>query len=340
MNRILLISLLFLTTGSFGQQQFVFTNFLLNEYYYNPAVAGSKDVHFANVGFRNQWAGFEGAPLTMYANFYGSYKNQMRHGYGASIVADRSGLVQNTGFYLNYAYHLKVSDKFKLGFGIKPGYLQYNVKLYDAQLADPGDDILTGNVLSVNAFDFNAGLNFYSKEFFVMLSMRNLFTDVFKFTSFNAGLARHFTLISGYKWLVNKKKQPEKDEEGNVIKRKKDIELMPAVMLNYVNPVQPQVSVMLKATYDKKYWAGLTLRTQDAIGVALGLKIKNRWEIGYAFDYSLGKIKDYNFGSHEIMLTFQTTSKKPSLEEQDEELNNSIFDENKKKKRRKINNEH
>lgn len=334
MKKLLLILFVLSAGFSKAQQQFVFTNFMMNDYYFNPAIAGSKDVHYANVGFRNQWAGFEGAPLTMYANFYGSAKNEMKHGYGASIVADRSGLVQNTGFYLNYAYHIKVSEKFKLGLGIKPGYMQYNVKLYDAQLADPGDVILTGNVLSINAFDFNAGLNFYSKEFFLMLSMRNLFTDVFNFTSFNAGLARHYTLISGYKWLVNKKKQPEKDEEGNVIKRKKDFELMPAVMVNYVNPVEPQVSVMLKATIDQKYWAGLTFRSQDAIGVSLGLKIKNRWDIGYAFDYSLGKIKDYNFGSHEIVLTFQTTSKKPTLEEQDEELNNSIFDDNKKKNKK------
>ena len=335
MKKFLLIATLIVSSNaSIAQQQFVFSNFMLNDYYYNPAVAGSKDVHYANIGFRNQWAGFEGAPLTMYANFYGSANNKMKHGYGASIISDRSGLVQNTGFFLNYAYHIRLNDKFKLGLGIKPGYMQYNIKLYDAQLADPGDAVLTGNILSTSALDMNSGLHFYSKEFFLMLSARHLFGEAIKFTGFNAGLSKHYTMITGYKWLVNKKKKPLVDEEGNVIKRKKDFELMPVLMLNYVEPVTPQGSVMLKATFDQKYWVGLTYRSQDAVGVNLGLKIKNRWELGYAFDYSLGDIKSYQYGSHELMLSFQTTSKKPSIDDMDEEINNGIFDDNKKKNKK------
>src|SRR5690606_35628012 len=114
----------------------------------------------------------------------------------------------------------------------------------------------------------------------------------------------------------------------------KDFVLTPVVMLNYVSPITPQGSIMLKATYDHKYWAGLSYRTQDALGISLGLVIKNRFHIGYSFDYTLGEIQGYNYGSHEIMLSFQTTSKKPTLDEQDEELNNSIFDENKNKKKK------
>ena len=64
----------------------------------------------------------------------------------------------------------------------------------------------------------------------------------------------------------------------------------------------------------------MTYRTQDAIGLALGLTIKKRFNLGYAFDYSLGDIKSYNHGSHEVMLTFKVTNKKPSIEEQDEEI--------------------
>lgn len=167
-----------------------------------------------------------------------------------------------------------------------------------------------------------------------MASMRNILGNAVKFTAFNDGLSRYYTGIIGYNWLVNAKKKPDTDEEGNVIKRKKDFELSPVVMVNYVSPVRPQASIMLKATYDKRYWLGFTYRTDDALGVALGLTLKNRFNLGYAFDYSLGDIKAYNSGSHEIMLTFQVTSKKPSIEEQDEDLNNSIFDDNKKKKKK------
>jgi len=85
--------------------------------------------------------------------------------------------------------------------------------------------------------------------------------------------------------------------------------------------------MMVKATYDSKYWAGLTYRTGDAAGVVLGYKIKDRLTIGYGFDYSLGKIRQYQSGSHELVISFFTTPNKPTLDEEDEELNNSIMDD-------------
>lgn len=360
MKNLLIISSLFLFAyNSSAQQQYVFTNFMMNDYYYNPAVAGSKNVHFANVGFRAQWAGFNEAPRSIYANFYGSANNKMKHGYGISIMNDRSGLVSNTGILLNYAYHVKLSDKFKLGLGIKPGYQQYNIKLYDAKLADDVDVILNGNVLSTGAFDMQSGLHLYSDKLFVMLSMRHMFGKAIKFTGFNDGLAKHYTAIAGYKWIVNKKKPVTTTggEEGvktdstanpnNVDldpkKPKKDFELMPVIMLNYVSPITPQGSIMIRATYDHKYWAGVSYRSQSAtdfnfgtasLGLSLGVVIKKRFHLGYAFDYTMGNLQSYNSGSHEFMLSFQTTSKKKTLDEEDEELNNSIFDENKSKKKK------
>jgi len=332
MKKLILISLLLmLASSSDAQQQRVFTNFLMNDYYYNPAIAGSKDVHLANLGYRNQWTGFNEAPKTIYANYYGSFRNQMKHGYGVSFHNNRSGLLSNTSFLVNYAYHVKLNDKLKLGMGIKTGFFQYNIKLYDAQVADAGDNILTGTVLSAGALDLSSGLNLYSDKFFVMLSMNHMLGGAIKFTDFNDGLSKHYSLIGGYKWHVNKPKKPVDGESKEVTKKKK-IELMPVMMLNYVAPIEPQASFMVKLTYDEKYWMGIVVRTQDAVGLTAGLKIKKRLNIGYAFDYSLGDIKSYNLGSHEIMLSFQTTSKKPTLDELDDDINNGIFEDNKKKK--------
>ncbi|MBL4703895.1 MAG: type IX secretion system membrane protein PorP/SprF [Flavobacteriales bacterium] len=300
---------------SFGQQQYVFTNYMLNDYYYNPAIAGSRNVHMANLTYRSQWTGFDEAPVSLMGNFYGSIRNEGKHGYGVSILSDKTGLTQNTGVYLNYAYHLKLSETLKLGFGIKPGYMQYRVRLYDAQLADQGDDVLTGNVLSANAIDLSSGFHLYSEKFFLMIAMQHLLGDAITFTSYNQSLSKHFTMVGGYNFSLDKKK----------------LEFQPSLMLRYVNPVPAQVSIMFKTTYDKKYWLGLSYRSQDAIGLALGLKVKDRLNIGYAFDYSLGGIQAYQSGSHEIMISFITTSNKPTLDDEDEELNNSILKGNKKK---------
>ncbi|MBK9191575.1 MAG: type IX secretion system membrane protein PorP/SprF [Crocinitomicaceae bacterium] len=103
-------------------------------------------------------------------------------------------------------------------------------------------------------------------------------------------------------------------------------------MMQLVNPAPAQLSAMFKVTYQKKYWGGLIMRTQDAVGVVAGINLWNRLNIGYAFDYSLGEVRAFNSGSHELMISFITTKNKPSLDQEDEDLNNGIFEENNKKK--------
>lgn len=310
-----IIFIVSLCTFANAQQQGVYSNFLMNDYYYNPAIAGSKDVHMANLSYRNQWVGFEDAPVNMNANFYGSVRNKGKAGYGASIVSEKSGLVNNTGIYLNYAQHFKLSKKLKLGFGIQPGYIQYRVKLYDAVLADQGDEVLTGSVYSANAIDVNAGFHLYSNKFFLMGSLQHLLTRQIQFTSYNSNLAFHYNAIVGYTFEFPKKK----------------FDLQPSFMIKYTNPIPMQWTGMLKGTFNNKIWAGLIFRSDDALGLSLGIKLKERLNIGYGFDYSVSKIRKYNSGSHEVMLSFVITKKKPTLEEEDDKLNNSIMEDMKQK---------
>ena len=322
-------TILFLTIASFNlnaQQQYIYTNFLLNDYYFNSAIVGSKKVHEANIGFRKQWAGFTDSPLTLNANYYGSYKNQMKHGYGVSLITDKTGLMQRTGVYINYAYHIKLTDKIKLGVGVKPGYLLYNIKLYNAQLADINDDILTGNVLATNALDLSSGINLYSDKFFVRAGMQQILGQSVKFTDYNDGLSQHFTFIAGYNYEV-KKQQLDSNKVQRTIEK---FVFQPSIMINHVKPLPTQISVMFKTTYNEKVWLGLNFRSQDAVGLSLGLNVNTRLTIGYGYDYSFGQVKGFQGGSHEIMLRIITTNKVVSLDQKDEDFNNSIFEENKK----------
>tara|TARA_R110002072_G_scaffold291008_1_gene458898 strand:- start:14565 stop:15575 length:1011 start_codon:yes stop_codon:yes gene_type:complete len=321
---ILLISLFF-SFGVNSQQRAVYSNFMMSDYYHNPAIAGTKDVHVANVSYRNQWVGFSGAPSLIMANFYGSLKNKKKVGYGASIISEKTGLTQNTAIYLNYAQHFKLSDNLKLGLGIKPGFMQYRIKLYDAILADEGDNVLTGNVYSANALDLSAGFNLYSDKFFIMASVQQLLGKGLRFTSYNENLNFHYNAIFGYNFLF----------------KKKNIQIQPSLMMKYTSPVPIQYTGMVKTTFNEKYWFGL-LYTGDmnfstsqypinAAGISLGMTFKERFMVGYSFDYTLSKISKYQSGSHEIMLTFVITKNKPTLEEEDDKLNNSIMEELKKK---------
>jgi type IX secretion system PorP/SprF family membrane protein len=316
MGRILLITLALFVTGNLhAQQRAVYSNFLLNDYYYNPAIAGSKDVHLANVSYRKQWVGFDGAPSLIMGNFYGSVKNKGKHGYGVSLVSESTGLTNNTSVYLNYAHHFKLGEKVKLGLGVKPGFMQYRVRLYDAQLADEGDEVLTGNIYSANAFDVSAGFNLYSEKFFVMASAHHLLGKSIQFTSYNENLDFHYNAIAGY----------------NIIFKKKNFVLQPSAMVKYTKPIPLQYSAMLKASFNNKFWFGFLYRSDDAIGVSAGVNIKERFGISYGYDYTISGLRGYQSGSHEVMLSFTITKNKPSLDEEDEDLNNSILEEMQKK---------
>jgi type IX secretion system PorP/SprF family membrane protein len=302
-----------------AQMQATFTNFLMNEYYYNPAIAGSKNVHTANMSYRNQWTGFDNAPTTLMGNFNGSIKNKGKHGYGISIISDRLGLMQNTGVYLNYAYHVNLGEKLRLGVGVQPGYVQYRIKLYDARIVDAADAVLTGNIYAANALDLNSGLHLYSNKFFFMASVHQILGKSIEFTSFNSSLAMHYVGIMGYKFENEKSKWS----------------FQPSVLARQMGPFPLQWNAMLKVTYDKKYWGGMVYRSNDAAAICAGMRLKDRYEVGYSFDYSLSGISQYQNGTHEITLSFVTTKPKPSVEEEDEKLNNSIMEEMQKKAKEK-----
>lgn len=305
-----------------AQMQATYTNFIMNEYYYNPAIAGSKNVHTANMSYRNQWTGFDNAPVTLMGNFNGSIKNKGKHGYGVSLISDRLGLMQNTGFYLNYAYHVNLGEKLRLGVGVQPGYVQYRIRLYDARIVDAADAVLTGNIYAANAMDLNSGLHLYSKKFFFMASVHQILGKSIEFTSFNSSLQMQYVGIMGYKFENEKSKWS----------------FQPSVLARQMGSFPLQWNAMLKVTYDKKYWGGMVYRSNDAAAICAGMRLKDRYEIGYSFDYSLSGISQYQNGSHEITLSFVTTKPKPSVEDEDEKLNNSIMEEMKKKAKEKENN--
>src|ERR1700752_1256141 len=119
-----LIILICSLNKSFGQQMGIFTNYLLNDYYYNPAIVGSKDVTTGNISYRDQWAGFNEAPRSYMGSVYGSYKGRKKVGLGGMIISNKSGLLQRTGGYLTYAYHFALSKKLRLSLGISAGYMQ------------------------------------------------------------------------------------------------------------------------------------------------------------------------------------------------------------------------
>ncbi len=313
------ISFLLSSLFAIGQQQAIYTNYFLNDYYYNPAIAGSKDVSIASFSYRNQWVAFDGAPKTIMGNISGSIKNEGKMGYGVTVSSENIGITNSFSLLLTYAHHFKLNDKLKLGLGLQTGYLQHGVKLYDAKLADLDDEVFTGNLLTENGIDFNSGFNLYSENYYIMAAVNHLFIDQLNIASFNQRLEKNYNLIAGYKYAMKKQK----------------LALEPSLMFQYVAAAPVNITTLLKATYNNMYWLGISYNNSKKLGVGVGYKLKESLNFGYFYDMSMSKLNPYHSGSHEISITYALNRKKPSFDEEDEKLNNSIMDEMKNKIKQK-----
>ena len=234
-KKYILYLLLFVATANFAQQQTLFTNILINKYLYNPAYAGVYKGQEYNASYRQQWAGFEGAPKTFILSGYGTLKKKPNLAIGGLISNDRSGLLQRTSFYGSYSYHVKINKNVNLGFGLSIGGVQYNVKNYDARPYDADDVYLKSNVLNAYAFDANAGFYLYSKKFFFGFSSQQFANSKIYWENSLGRLTPHLYANTGYNFVLDK--------------AKKEWVLQPSALIRFNRPAPYQLEFNLKTIY-------------------------------------------------------------------------------------------
>ncbi|HRN41830.1 MAG TPA: type IX secretion system membrane protein PorP/SprF [Vicingus sp.] len=289
MKKIIILSLLMLTVGVvFSQQLPHFSQYYLNDYLINPAVAGSRPYFEGKSAHRYQWEGITDAPRTYTLSVNGPTKNQ-KMGLGGYVFTDNVGPTRRTGANLSYAYHVKVSDKLKLGMGISAGVIQFMIDGSKITLRESDDDIITNGVQSVLLPDAGFGLYLYHEKYYVGFSAPQLLNS--RVTFFKDGrnpegtLPSHFFFNGGYKF-----------------KLAEDFVLEPSVFVKYISPVPVQFEGTLRLIYQDKVWLAGTYRDKDAITASIGYLINNYFTVAYGFDFTTTNLRNYSNGTHELMV--------------------------------------
>ncbi|MDX2171746.1 MAG: type IX secretion system membrane protein PorP/SprF [Bacteroidota bacterium] len=328
LNKYIIYFLLVFSLTSYAQQQTLFTNILINQYLYNPAYAGTFKGKEFNLGYRQQWTGFDGAPKTFVLSGYSTFKKKPYMAVGGLITNDRSGLLQRTSLHGSYSYHLKINKNVNLGFGLALGYVQYNVKIYDAKPYDLDDEFMKNNILNANAFDANAGLYLYSKKFFFGFSSQQIANGKIYWNNTIGRLTPHAYAYTGYNFVIDKKK--------------KEWIIQPSALVRFNNPAPYQLEFNLKTIYKDQYWIGGSFRLNSTASFLVGVNINHQFGLAYSYDYTLSNLQKYSTGSHEFMLSYKIAAKKRKtasdkvLDADEEELNtidNSIKSNLKNKKK-------
>ena len=112
-----LVGILCITNGYVkGQQAAQYSQYMYNYFYVNPGVAGTGEYSPLMFTFRDQWAGFPGAPVTYTLSSHSPITDKM--GVGLMISSDKAGGITNTGVQAAYGYRIKPTEDSKISFGL------------------------------------------------------------------------------------------------------------------------------------------------------------------------------------------------------------------------------
>lgn len=293
MNRkaihILLLALLF-CGKSFAQQDALFSHYMFNGMYINPAYAGSKEFISSTLIARKQWAGFEGAPSTQIASIHAPLSNR-KIGLGAVISNDKIGITNQTEFYGSYAYHIEL-DNSKLSLGLNAGFTYFKSKFSELTVWDTDDPVYETNSLSNILPNFGAGIYYYSRSFYAGLSAPQLISyDPEQPLSIEVEkvhkLSRHYYLNSGM-----------------IIATAGELKFRPSFMVKYAANSPIQYDINLNMLISDIIWIGGSYRSGDAVVALLEYQVNKKLRIGYSYDMTLSDIRSHTSGSHEIIIGY------------------------------------
>lgn len=102
--------------------------YYLNEYLYNPAVAGKIQGFNLGLSYKNNLTGSNGQTVANTVTLdYGRGKS----GFGLSVNTDKDGVLNVNRFAASYAYNIQTSDKGNLRFGLSAGVTSIKVNISD-----------------------------------------------------------------------------------------------------------------------------------------------------------------------------------------------------------------
>lgn len=285
------------------QQVPLYSQYMLNGFLINPAVAGSEGYTAVNLTAREQWIGMTHAPGTYALSFqtrilkksYISRGSSVRRrkanssrsgkvGVGGYLFSDHNGAVERTGLKATYAYHINFNHS-QLSFGLSAVAYQFKLNEDLINLADPGDELWLGAHKSVLIPDADFGVYYTARNYWGGFSVDQLFESILKIGDSGYDrykMERNYYLIGGYDFEVNR-----------------DLIFSPSTLLKYAENGKFQADISGKFYMNQTYWAGLTYRTGQAIIVLAGVSV-DKFVFGYAFDIGLNSIMKHSYGTHEF----------------------------------------
>ena len=314
------LALMTLCGTMFAQQRPQYTQYVFNNYLLNPAVSGIENYVDLKAGYRSQWTGLEGAPVTSYLtvnapighNFVEGDASAMpggdvnplsrsftqqymasepHHGVGLMLVSDKAGPITQTNLNATYAYHLGLTQKLNLAVGVSAGINHISLNTSEITLDNPLDPAIANGNNSQWKHDLGAGIWAYSANYYIGASVQQLLKQNLYFSSTDdAALTKsqtvpHYFFTAGVRLFVSD-----------------DVALLPSVLVKLIQPVPTTFDLNMKMAFRDVFWVGGSYRKDDSFGVLAGINISSSINVGYSYDMTTSALKTVSNGTHEIVI--------------------------------------
>lgn len=272
-----------------------------NKMMINPAETGQKKPIILNLGHRQQWLGFEGAPVTTWLT--GQTKLNESMGLGGSVILDKMSFLERLHVDVNYSYKVKFNKEHEARFGVAVGMLQSKINTTNVVTDDYSDALLVSPKMNTTGVNAQFGILYsFKKDLKVGLTFPQLISKSATNSMNNEyDLASHWIMYATYEGAIDDK-----------------FDFMPTILLRNADKGNRQIELIANIKYNNKIWGGFGFRQGGGFLINAGAAVKEKLGITYSYEFDRGGVANSTAGSHELMLSFKL-GKAPLVEEGAEE---------------------
>ncbi len=265
-----------------AQQDPLYSQYLNNPVLINPAYTGINNKFNAVVGYRKQWAGFDGSPTMInFSSHMSFYQNKV--GAGLMVVQDNIGDTRSTEVNAMYSYKLEFRD-YVVSFGLLTGMVLLQNDPNQVNPLDQNDPSFT--FTKESKFNFGSGVMLKSERVLLGVSVPHLIPSTVGQGGQQMNVyAQHLYLLGAY-----------------VVYLSEYVRLKPSVLLRATKGSPMSADLNFNLNLEQRYTLGVLTRNFNTFGALVQMNIKD-YRLGYVFEVPANNSLGANFTSHEISLS-------------------------------------
>jgi type IX secretion system PorP/SprF family membrane protein len=290
-----LVLFLLLGNRAWSQQDPVYTQYMNNLMSVNPAYTAVRGVGSFSGMFRNQWANLEGAPKSTSFSFSMPF-DSLNMGLGIDFIHDFTVPFSYTAAFFNYSYQIKINNRSTLSFGFKAGVNYLDARLTPLYRHDNDDLYIIGQG-DFTRWMFNTGVGvfWFNKKFYAGFSIPRLIENRYVKDKISVG-------------NVSREKQHYFFQGAYMVDLSPKVTFKPGLTTIMTSGAPVTADFDFSFLFYQKVWFGMMYRISDAVGAYTQFQYKNM-KIGFSYDYSHTRIKEFQSGTFEIMLRYEFKTK-------------------------------